>query len=300
VTSDGTRTYTWNARGELTGVSGNGTTAGFTYATDGRRTGRTVNGIATTYLYDGPNPLQEKADGAVTATMTSAGTDGFQLRESGGATRRYLVDALGSTLGLVDGSGTGAAYSYEPFGATTVTGDDGGNPYRFTGREDDGTGLYFYRERYYSPTLQRFLSEDPIGFAGGLNLHAYVANQPTVLTDPTGEKPNNPGGGRSGTGDDDYIPGHYLLDKGFKAPKQITPGTRTLRGTYFNDRGPGGVREEPWVAHYDQYGRLIGRTDYNAGLPGQGIPDVHYHRFVYGPGKNGHEIEKHVPGEFRP
>ena len=80
---------------------------------------------------------------------------------------------------------------------TTVTGTDNGNPYRYTGREDDGTGLYFYRERYYSPVLQRFLSEDPIGFAGGINLYAYVNNQPTLLTDPTGEKPANPGGGRT-------------------------------------------------------------------------------------------------------
>ncbi|MEU4620132.1 RHS repeat-associated core domain-containing protein [Actinoplanes sp. NPDC023801] len=300
ITSDGVTTYTWNARGELAALSGADRSASFTYATDGRRTGRTVNGATTTYLYDGTNPLQESVNGAVTATMTSAGTDGFQLRESGGTTRRYLTDALGSTVGLVDTTGAGAAYSYEPFGATTVTGTDNGNPYRYTGREDDGTGLYFYRERYYSPVLQRFLSEDPIGFAGGLNLYAYVSNQPTLLTDPTGEKPANPGGGSGGTGDDGYIPGYYLLDKGFKAPKQTTPGTRVIEGTYNNNRGPGGERQEPWTAHYDQYGRLIGRTDYNAGLPGQGIPDTHYHRFVYGPGKNGHEIEKHVPGEFTP
>jgi RHS repeat-associated protein len=300
ITSDGVTTYTWNARGELAALSGADRSASFTYATDGRRTGRTVDGATTTYLYDGTNPLQESVNGAVAATMTSAGTDGFQLRESGGTTRRYLTDALGSTVGLVDTTGAGAAYSYEPFGATTVTGTDNGNPYRYTGREDDGTGLYFYRERYYSPVLQRFLSEDPIGFAGGLNLYAYVSNQPTLLTDPTGEKPANPGGGSGGTGDDGYIPGYYLLDKGFKAPKQTTPGTRIIEGTYNNNRGPGGERQEPWTAHYDQYGRLIGRTDYNAGLPGQGIPDTHYHRFVYGPGKNGHEIEKHVPGEFTP
>ncbi|MEV4757046.1 RHS repeat-associated core domain-containing protein [Micromonospora sp. NPDC049559] len=189
LTSDGTTTYTWNGRGELTGLSREGFSASFGYSTDGRRLGRTVNGATTNYLYDGLNPLQEKVNGAVTATMTSAGTDGWQLRESGGTTRRYLTDALGSTLGLVDNAGAGASYAYDPFGGTTVNGDDGGNPYRYTGREDDGTGLYYYRARYYSPVLQRFISEDPIGFAGGVNLHAYVGNQPTVLSDPMGTKP---------------------------------------------------------------------------------------------------------------
>ncbi|WP_141997751.1 DNRLRE domain-containing protein [Amycolatopsis cihanbeyliensis] len=189
--SDGTSTYTWDARGRLAGLTGQGTEASFSYAADGRRQGRTVNGVTTNYLYDGVNPVQEKVDGAVTATTLSAGVDRFLLRESGGDTRRYLTDGLGSTLGLVDGTGSGASYTYEPFGRTYGEGDDGGNPYRYAGREDDGTGLYYNRARYYSPVLQRFLSEDPIGFDGGINLYAYAANQPTTLTDPYGEKPKS-------------------------------------------------------------------------------------------------------------
>ncbi len=55
-----------------------------------------------------------------------------------------------------------------------------------TGRENDSTGLYFYRARYYSPTLQRFISEDPIGFDGGINLYTYAGNQPTGRVDPSG------------------------------------------------------------------------------------------------------------------
>ena len=58
----------------------------------------------------------------------------------------------------------------------------------FTGREEDGTGLLFYRARYYDPSRQRFLSEDPIGFGGGdVNLYSYTFNSPTNFTDPTGE-----------------------------------------------------------------------------------------------------------------
>ncbi len=61
------------------------------------------------------------------------------------------------------------------------------NRLRFMGREYDAeTGLYRVRARYYDPELRRFVSEDPIGLAGGLNLHAYAGNDPINLTDPSG------------------------------------------------------------------------------------------------------------------
>lgn len=43
-----------------------------------------------------------------------------------------------------------------------------------------------YRARYYDSSIGRFLSEDPFGFGGGNNFYAYVANNPTDLTDPFG------------------------------------------------------------------------------------------------------------------
>ena len=95
---------------------------------------------------------------------------------------------LGSTLALTDSSGTiQTEYGYDPFGNATVTGASSGNLYQFTGRENDETGLYFYRARYYSPTLQRFTSQDPIAFArGGSNLYGYVLNNPVSLADLLG------------------------------------------------------------------------------------------------------------------
>ena len=78
-------------------------------------------------------------------------------------------------------------YTYEPFGSVSTFEDVSGNTSQFTGRDNDGTGLYYYRARYYDPRLQRFISEDPTGFDGGdVNLHAYLGNNPTRYRDPFG------------------------------------------------------------------------------------------------------------------
>lgn len=69
---------------------------------------------------------------------------------------------------------------------------------RYTGREDDGTGLMYYRARYYNPRLSRFISEDPIGLAGGSNLYGYVGGGPVRWRDALGlamgDYPPNPPG----------------------------------------------------------------------------------------------------------
>src|SRR5256885_14685330 len=78
--------------------------------------------------------------------------------------------------------------SYEPFGKTTASGLTTSSTLQYTGRENAGTGLYYYRARYYHPVLQRFISEDPIEFAGGdVNFYAYVGGNPINDRDPTGE-----------------------------------------------------------------------------------------------------------------
>lgn len=99
-----------------------------------------------------------------------------------------MTDALGSVIALTDDSGVvKTAYTYDPFGNVTVSGEASDNPFQYTGRENDGTGLYYYRARYYSPELQRYISEDPIGLFGGINFYRYVGNSPLNYRDPRGE-----------------------------------------------------------------------------------------------------------------
>jgi len=86
--------------------------------------------------------------------------------------------------------------------------------------------------------------------------------------------------------------GQYLARK---APHQVTPGTRVLHGQYINDLG----RVEPWTAYYDQFGRLIGRTDFNAGNVAQGIPSTHHHIYWWRAGYTPGHID-HIPGVFQP
>jgi RHS repeat-associated protein len=96
--------------------------------------------------------------------LTGLGIDEYFTRTDGSGRRTLLADALGSMLSLADDAGTvQTSYTYEPFGAATATGQNNANPYQYTARENDSTGLAYYRARYYSPTCHRFISEDPIG-----------------------------------------------------------------------------------------------------------------------------------------
>ena len=181
----GLTTFTWDARNRLAGLSGPSSTATFTYDGLGRRIAKTISGTTTQFLYDAIDVLQE-----VNATTTIPYLRGLSPDEPfvRGGTDYYLTDALGSTIALTGGTGAIATtYSYQAFGQTSVTGTVSANSFQFTGRENDGTGFYYYRARYYHPTLQRFLSEDPIGFVGGdSNLYAYVHNSPLAFVDPLG------------------------------------------------------------------------------------------------------------------
>lgn len=190
LTNEGTNTYQWDARNRLIGMSG-GSTAIFAYDPLGRRTSKTINGVSTQFAYDGNDIAAEIGGGTVSANyLRSLNVDEPFIRQAATANEHYHTDALGSSLILSDGSGASVStYGYEPFGKTMATGSSS-NTLQYTGREENRSDLYYYRARYYSPTRGRFIAEDPLEFsAGEMNLYGYVFNNPTNMTDPSGENP---------------------------------------------------------------------------------------------------------------
>ena len=102
----------------------------------------------------------------------------------------HLIDHLGTVRDLVDNSGAVVNHlTYDSFGnVIDETDSTFDSRYLYTGREfDEEIELYYYRARYYNATTGRFLSEDPIGFAGlDTNLFRYVGNTVINFRDPSG------------------------------------------------------------------------------------------------------------------
>jgi RHS repeat-associated protein len=201
LTADGSLGYGWDSRNRLIALTG-ASTASFVYDAVGRRSGKTINGTTTNFLYDGANAVQELAGGTPSANLlTGLGIDEVFTDSLG--TRSFVSDALGSTVALTDASGAvKTGYAYEPYGNATAKGEMNASSTQYAGRENDGTGLFYYRARYYHPGFSRFVAQDPIGLAGGHNLYAYVGGNPINWIDPLGTTfmPGGPGSSPSAAG----------------------------------------------------------------------------------------------------
>jgi RHS repeat-associated protein len=187
--ASGTTTYSWDPRNRLVAMDGPNVNASFSYDALGRRLAKTVNGQTSSFHYDALDIVREAGAAGETSYLRTFAIDETLTRTDATGTSSYLADILGSTLALTDSTGAvQTTYTYDPFGTTGITGPPA-NAFQFAGRENDGTGLYYYRARYYAPLVHRFLSEDPLGVRGGdLNLYAYVFNAPTIRVDPLGLK----------------------------------------------------------------------------------------------------------------
>jgi RHS repeat-associated protein len=196
--------YVWDTRNRLTQIKQNQTTsATYSYDAENRRiqTNITNNGATNqvSYIYAGSQSVGEVRNQQLSHSLMT----GLQMDEhiarialNQGATpqvKTYLTDALGSVIATAKADQSlEVGYAFSPYGQTQKVGVENQQPgsensSQYTGRENDSNGLYFYRARYYDPVLKRFISEDPIGLAGGWNRYAYVEGNPLSFTDPTGE-----------------------------------------------------------------------------------------------------------------
>jgi RHS repeat-associated protein len=162
----------------------------YKYDALGRRVSRSDKRTGTTeFTLDGLDVIQDRLSKGGVVTKTNY-VNGLNLDErlklsTDTASQYFLWNHQGSTMALADANGAITAQTgYDSFGNSTVTLP---TRYRFTGCEaDEFTNLIFYRARYYDPQVGRFISEDPIGFGGGVNWYAYVGNNPLEFTDPVG------------------------------------------------------------------------------------------------------------------
>jgi RHS repeat-associated protein len=141
--------------------------------------------------------------------------------------KRYLhADERGSIIAVSNGSGTVTAInSYDDYGIPKSTNPAGMGRFGYTGQAWlPEIGLSYYKARIYSPTLGRFLQADPIGYADGVNLYAYVGGDPINRRDPSGLEEE----------DAEIVVSGTRLAK----PKEVAPlvsGGAALFGSFFNN-----------------------------------------------------------------
>jgi RHS repeat-associated protein len=141
-----------------------------------------TDGDAIVAEYDGANALTSRY---VHGSNLAADDPLVWYAGAGTGTKRYLhADHLGSIVAATNPAAAPTINAYDEYGVPKA-----GNAGRFqyTGQIWlSELGLYHYKARLYSPTLGRFLQTDPVGYQGGINLYAYVVNDPISAGDPSG------------------------------------------------------------------------------------------------------------------
>ena len=166
--------------------------ASYGYDSQNRRIRKTANGRTVYYHYDLDNQLlaETLADGTPLREYVYLDGEPLAVRvhDINPGMYFYVNDHLGTPQQLVNLSREVVwKAAYLPFGAAQVRVGAITNNLRFPGQYYDAeTGLHYNWNRYYNPATGRYISPDPIGLYGGLNLYAYVGNNPVNWSDPEG------------------------------------------------------------------------------------------------------------------
>ncbi|MCJ7546398.1 MAG: RHS repeat-associated core domain-containing protein [Deltaproteobacteria bacterium] len=194
TTGTNVTSYTYDSLNRLTQTSTSSRQIQYIYNGLGQRTGKIDNGVQTNYLVD-PNGILPQV---LAETDASNNLISFYVYDGVGLVAKitpanayyfYHYDGLGSTVAITDNNGQVVnTYCYSPEGLVGAQ-ETIPNPFTYVGRFGvmaEGNGLYFMRARYYDPETGSFISKDPIGYAGGMNLFTYTENNLVNAVDPWG------------------------------------------------------------------------------------------------------------------
>lgn len=171
--------YEYNCYNQLAVVDTNGVVSNYTYAPDGMRTSKTVNGKTTNFVYDNANVIAE-----ITSDGINKYFRGLEIIKNDNSVY-YLYNGQGDVSILSDSAGnTVASYIFDAYGNQTGEGTVY-NPFGYRGEYTDSeSGFVYLRARMYDPQTGRFINEDPI--RDGLNWYVYCDNDPVNFLDSTG------------------------------------------------------------------------------------------------------------------
>lgn len=186
LTGDGTWTWNYDTENHLTTASKTGTSITNYWDPVHRQREHKVGSTRNRYIYAGQQRIADYSNTTLqNRYVYGTGLDEVLIKvSSAGVLTYYSHDHEGSVVALTNASGTVTnRYKYSPWGESpSMTGTTHG----YTGqRFESESGLYYYKNRYYSPKLGRFLQPDET-LADGLNLYTYVNNDPLNTVDPLG------------------------------------------------------------------------------------------------------------------
>ena len=190
----------YNALNQLTETLTKNYKVSFTYDAEGLRTGKTVNGEKTVYVWDGDQVVMELSKGGAVQKRYIRGND-LVYADKGENTEKtyYVTDMHGNVVQLLDESGNVTkTYEYDSFGNEVKPEKKDENPYRYCGEYyDKETEEVYLRARYYEPGVGRFITRDT--YTGesdeplSLHLYTYCANDGVNMVDPSGHNRVIPG-----------------------------------------------------------------------------------------------------------
>ncbi|MFP1133326.1 RHS repeat domain-containing protein [Asticcacaulis sp. W401b] len=191
---DGSGSFTYNAFNLLTAATQSGVTTSLTYDAENRLHSISKAGVGTTkFLYDGTSVIAEYdgSNNLLRRYVHGGGVDEPLVWYEGTSNndRRFLhSDYLGSIVATTSDSGSVLNVStYDEYGLKIDSNASYAGRFSYTGQAWlPEIGMYYYKSRIYNPIIGRFMQSDPIEYGDGMNMYAYVGNDPINFRDPTG------------------------------------------------------------------------------------------------------------------